>query len=445
MATQKLLIKGGTLVTLDKKNRVSPGSILVENGRISEIGEIPATSYLSDTTCIDASDCLVLPGFVQAHIHLAQTLFRGFAEDLALLDWLKERIWPLEAAHNESSLRLSTRLGLAELLASGTTCALDMGTVHFTDVIFEEARKIGFRLTSGKAMMDQNEYAPKNIIENTRVSIDDSLTLAKNWHLSDDGRLRYAFAPRFVLSCSEELMVSSAEVAREQGCFLHTHASECEAEVSLLRKTHKQGNVELLHSLGFSGSDTLLAHCVYLSPKEVELLRNSGTNVAHCPSANAKLGSGIADILGLLGAGVRVGLGSDGAPCNNRLNIFDEMRMCGMLQKLKHGASAMSASQILKMATIDGAKCLGLQDEIGSLEVGKRADIVIVARNTPHSRPFADEATFLVYACSPEDIKHVLIDGRILVKDREFMSLDKESLFEGVEAERASLFERASL
>ncbi len=430
-----VLVKNATIVTVDPQNRVFAGSIFIKNGVIHSLINQGEPLEQADLQ-IDASGCLVIPGFIQSHIHLAQHLIRGFAEDLPLLDWLKKFIWPFEAAHNAKSLSVSASLGLCELISSGTTAALDMGTVHYTSAIFEQAQALGFRLCSGKAMMDQNKFAPKKIIQSTQDSLDESVELAKKWH--NNGLLKYAFAPRFLLSCSDKLMEGSAKEARNLGCLLHTHASESTLELKELKK----GNIELLHERGFSGPDTVLAHCVHLSPKERELMQETGTKVAHCPSANLKLASGIADICDFLHRDIIVGLGSDGAPCNNRLDIFSEMRLSAMLQKLKYGARSMPAEQALKMATIWGAKLLGIDDLVGSIEIGKSADLAIIEQNDFHTRPIADPVTTLVYSATSSAVRDVLIDGHLVLKNRQIPKINKQDLFAQVESERALLFER---
>src|SRR5688500_15445328 len=255
-----ILIKNGTLVMMDARNSIVRGDILIADGRITEIG---GTGQTADTV-IDAVDCAVIPGFVQTHIHLCQTLFRGAADDLALIDWLKQRIWPMEAAHSSGSIAASARLGIAELIKGGTTCALTMETVNHTAEVFRVVEESGFRATVGKCMMDKGDEVPSELHEDTAASIRESLALLEAWHGKADGRIRYCFAPRFALSCTRELLIQVAKLARERNVMVHTHASENRNECALVESESGLPNVAYLDSVGLSGRHVVLAHCVHL-------------------------------------------------------------------------------------------------------------------------------------------------------------------------------------
>src|SRR5947209_3458369 len=270
---QSVLIKGGIVVTMDAANTIVAGDVLVRDGRIASIGDARGPADLT----IDARGCAVLPGFVQTHVHLCQTLFRGAADDLELIDWLKRRVWPMEAAHDARSLRASARLGVAELIRGGTTCALTMETVGHTEEVFRVVEETGLRATG-------------------------------------------------------------------------------------LR------NVEYLDSVGVSGPHVLLAHCVHVNAREIDLLAGAGTHVAHCPSSNMKLGSGVAPVAEMLERGVSVSLGADGAPCNNRLDMFTEMRAATLLQKVSRGAEALPAARGVRMATACGARAPARAVAVGGRE-----------------------------------------------------------------------------
>jgi 5-methylthioadenosine/S-adenosylhomocysteine deaminase len=422
---QTVLIKGGTLVTLDAAETVVAGDVLVRGGRIEAVGDVPQAA--ADLT-LDARGCAVLPGFVQTHVHLCQTLFRGAADDLALLDWLKRRVWPLEAAHDAQSLRASARLGVAEMIRGGTTCALTMESVNHTEEVFRVVEETGFRATVGKCMMDKGEEVPAGLREETEDSIRESLALLEKWHGRSGGRVRYCFAPRFAVSCTRDLLERVARLARERGVMIHTHASENRSEIELVERETGLRNVEYLDSLGLSGPHVLLAHCVHVGAEEMGLLASAGTHVSHCPSSNMKLGSGVAPVSEMLGRGVSVSLGADGAPCNNRLDMFTEMRAAALLQKVSRGADALPASRVLRMATRDGARALGLEAEIGSLEAGKRADISVVQLGRLHTTPLPDVVSTLVYAAETWDVRDVLIDGRVVLRGGELQTLDEREV-----------------
>jgi 5-methylthioadenosine/S-adenosylhomocysteine deaminase len=436
-----VLIKNGTLVTMDAANRIVRGDLLISHGRIVELG---STNQSADVV-IDASRCAVIPGFVQTHIHLCQTLFRGAADDLALIDWLKKRVWPMEAAHSAASIAASARLGIAELIKGGTTCALTMETVNHTEQVFEVVEETGFRATVGKCMMDKGDEVPKPLQEETSQSIEESLELLEKWHGRADGRIRYCFAPRFAISCTRELLERVAQLARERGVMVHTHASENRTECALIESETAMRNINYLDSVGVTGRHVVLAHCVHLSNDEIGILKTTDTNVAHCPSSNLKLGSGIAPVAKLLEEEVSVSLGADGAACNNRLDMFTEMRTAALLQKVLHGPEVLAASSVLRMATIDGARALGLESEIGSLELGKRADVAVVNLEGLHTTPEAEIVSSLVYAAEASDVRNVVIDGRLVMRDRELMTLDEREVIAEADTQAEILMTRAGL
>ncbi|MGH9943987.1 MAG: 5'-deoxyadenosine deaminase [Pyrinomonadaceae bacterium] len=435
-----LLIKNGSVVTMDERNTVVKGDVLVQGGRIVSVGE--GLAPRADEV-IDASGCAVLPGFVQTHVHLCQTLFRGAADDLSLIDWLKQRVWPMEAAHTPDSLRASARLGIAEMIKGGTTCALTMETVRHTAEVFRAVEETGFRATVGKCMMDAGAGVPAGLLEQTEDSITESLALLEEWHGRAEGRIRYCFAPRFAVSCTRELLERVARLSRERGVLVHTHASENLTEIAMVEAATGLRNVAYLDAVGLTAAHVVLAHCVHLHDSEIAILARTGAHVAHCPSSNLKLGSGIAPVMHLLERGVSVSLGADGAPCNNRLDMFTEMRLAALLQKVQHGPDVLPAAQVLRMATIGGARSLGLDGEIGSVEAGKRADLCIVRLDRLHTTPAPDVISTLVYAATAADVQTVIIDGRIVLRDRELLTLDQGDVIREAEEQTRFLQERA--
>jgi len=423
-----LLIKNGTVVTMNPGREVLAGvDVHVREGRIARIGK--RLRVKDSHRVLDVAGMVVLPGFIHGHLHACQTLFRNRADGLELLDWLRERIWPFEGAHDARSLRASADLTFAELIRSGSTAALDMGTVQHTDAIFESARDCGFRLTGGKAHMDLGPDLPKGLRETTAESLAEALRLLKVWHGAEGGRLRYAFAPRFVLSCTRELLEEVARLSKTLGVRIHTHASENPTECKVVRERVGQDNVAYFHALGMTGPHVTLAHCVWLTDEERLLLRETGTVVCHCPSSNLKLASGIAPIPEYLEQGLHVCLGADGAPCNNNLDMFTEMRLAALVHKPRRGPLAMHADRVLEMATRGGARALGLEAEIGSLEVGKRADVTVVDLRGPHAVPSSDDVVAqLVYSGQATDVQHVVIDGRLVMRDRVLLTLDLDAV-----------------
>jgi len=445
------LIRGGTIVTCDASSpvgRVAVGDVLVADGAIVEVGNGPriADALRGVTRVIDARGCAVVPGFVQAHVHLCQALFRGMADDMPLLEWLKRRIWPLEAAHDESSLRASAELGLVEMMLAGTTTILDMGTVHHYDAVFDACERSGIRAVGGKTMMDLGDDIPPGLTETTAESLNESDRLCAAWHGAADGRLRYAYAPRFLLSCSESLVRGVAErTSKPDGPLLHTHAAEHAGEREAVRAILGDDDIAILRRWGAFGPRAILAHGVQLTDDEARTLAAEGTRIVHCPSANLKLGSGIARIADLDALGVPLALGADGAPCNNNLDPWVELRHAALLAKIRTGVTTLPAARAFRLATIDGANALGLGDRIGSIEPGKRADIAVVRLDGAHATPGGDVFSKLVYACNSRDVTWVLVDGEIVVRHGEHETLDRERVVARARAMAKDLTSRATL
>ncbi len=418
-----LLIKNATVITLEDNNRIFTGDVLLAEGRI-----VAFDSSIKADEEIDATGRVLLPGFVQTHIHLCQTLFRGAADDLSLIDWLKQRIWPMEAAHTPESLRLSAQLGIAELMRGGTTCALTMETVNHTDDVFRVVEESGFRATVGKCLMDAGADVPAALHEETGAAIAEAVRLIKCWHGAAEGRIRACFAPRFAVSCTRELLEQVARLSRERRVLVHTHASENRDEIALVEQSTGLRNISYLNSVGLAASHVVLAHCIWLDEDELRILQQTETKVAHCPSSNLKLGSGIAPVAEMLERGISVSLGADGAPCNNRLDMFTEMRTAALLQKVRRGPQAIPALTALRMATIEGAKALGLADEIGSIEIGKKADVILLNLHQLHSTPQPDLISTIVYSAQSSDVETVLIEGQVVMRNRELLTLNEAEI-----------------
>ena len=420
--TGSILIRNATIVTMNDRLDIVDGAVSVRGGRIASVGAEPERRHDS---VIDAGGGYLLPGFIQTHIHLCQTVFRGSADDMPLLEWLKRRVWPLEAAHTPATLRASVRLAASELLLSGTTSVLTMETVHDTDVVFETLAEMGLRASVGKCMMDASDDAPPRLREQTSRSIDESLALKKRWDGAANGRLRAAFAPRFAVSCSRELLESVAALSAREHTLVHTHASESRDEVEVVRRLSGGfSNLEYLADTGLATSRLCAAHCVWVTEREQEVLAERDVKVLHCPGSNLKLGSGIAPVAEMRARGISVSLGADGAACNNRLDMFDEIRLAATLQGIRHTPGTLQARDAIWMATREGARALGLEKEIGSIEAGKRADLIVVERDRPHLAPDRDPWSTLAYAARGTDVRFTMVDGEVLVDRFSLVHLD---------------------
>ena len=428
-----ILIRNAIIVTMNQGQDIIHGDLLIENDRISRIGNLGR--YTADMV-IDAGNQLLLPGFVQSHVHLCQVLFRGMADDLELLDWLQQRIWPLETSHDEESLYYSSLLGCAELLRGGTTSIIDMATVNHTESVFTAVKQAGIRYLGGKCLMDHGEDVPPKLLDSTDRALEESLELYQRWNNYDNGRIRYALCPRFAVSCSDTLLRETASLSRQYQIPVHTHASENQGEIELVEKERGMRNVIYLDSLGLCNDRLVLAHCVHLNNDEMRILAARQSNIVHCPSANLKLGSGIAPIPPLLDMGARVSLGADGAPCNNNLSMFMEMRLAALIQKPFHGPRSMPAQTVVEMATRGGAKAMGLENEIGSLEEGKKADMVLISLDGWHTRPQNAASVYsqLVYQAQASDVSATIVDGHLLMKDGHLLSIDEEKVKSAAEA-----------
>ena len=440
------LITNAVVLTLNDRLDVVRGAVGIMDGRLAFVGERPAAldGVRFDAT-VDADGGYVLPGFVQTHIHLCQTVFRTLADDLPLLDWLRTRVWPLEAAHDPATLAVSARLAAAELLRGGTTTALTMETVHGTDAVFEALEPTGLRATVGKCLMDSDDLAPARLKEEAGAAIAESLALHRRWHGAARGRLRVALAPRFAVSCSRDLLEMVADTADRHGLLVHTHASENREEVEVVRRLSGMSNLDYLASAGLATERLCAAHCVWVTDAEQGLMAERGVKVMHCPGSNLKLGSGIAPVVDMRRRGINVSLGADGAACNNTLDMFQEMRLAATLQAVRYAPGALSARDALWMATREGARALGLDAEIGSIEPGKRADLLLLRARRLHHAPALDPYSTVVYGARADDVRATWVDGELLVREGELVREDEASLAaEAAETARA-LMRRALL
>ena len=438
-----LLVRSGIIITMNDRFDIVDGDVSIAGGRISAIGSNLTGPH---DRVIDAAGGYVLPGFIQTHIHLCQTLFRGYADDLHLMDWLRTRVWPMEAAHTPATLRAAARLAATELLSSGTTAVLTMETVHDTEAVFEAVSESGLRATIGKCMMDFDAQVPTRLQEETQTSIDESVAILKQWDGAANGRLHAAFAPRFAVSCSRELLEAVAGLSERHHALVHTHASESRDEIAIVKQiSGGLSNLEYLASLHLASPHLCAAHCVWVDDRDQQLLADHDVKVMHCPGSNLKLGSGVAPVPEMRARGITVSLGADGAACNNRLDMFDEMRLAAVLQSMRREPGALPAREVLWMATRAGARTLGVEHELGSLEAGKRADVIVVDRDRPHLTPGPDPYSTLVYAARGSDVRTTIVDGEVLVHDFAPVRVDRREVAIAARAAAEELAKRASL
>ncbi len=420
----RVLLLGGTVLTMDGDDTtIEDGAVAIEQGEIVAVGERDAvtTDFHADRV-IDADGGLILPGLINTHTHVPMTLFRGLADDLPLMEWLQEHIFPAEAEFvDEDFVRLGTQLACAEMLRSGTTTVVDM--YYFENAIAEEVDRCGIRAILGQTLIDfpAPDYATwDEVMAATRAFVE-------TW--SDHPRVIPAVAPHAPYTVSPEHLVAAHDLAEELDAPFMIHLAEDRTELATINERHGTTPVRHLNRLGILEDRVLAAHMIWPDGEEIDLLAANGVGVAHCPQSNMKVAAGIAPVPEMLAAGVAVGLGTDGPASNNDLNLWEEMDTAAKLHKVDdNDPTVVSARQALRMATIDGAKALDLDHRIGSLEVGKRADVIVVATDGLHQIPASDPYSTLVYATKAADVRTVLVDGKIVVDNNQVLTVDREAV-----------------
>lgn len=421
-ASSRRVLTGGTVLTMNARGDVfSPGVVVIEEDRIAHAG--PEDTWLSGGpgTVIDCRGCLLMPGLVNAHTHTCMALFRGLREDQPKDAWVPAYTLPYQDGAQPEDYYWGTMLGGLEMLQNGITCTADR--FGHMDVIAEAMQAVGIRAVLCHTLFDVNRT----------LELDRALALIERWGVSPERRVHCGFGPHAPDTCSDALLRRIRGLARETGARIFIHCAQSEAELAALRTRGHVGAVRCLQATGVVGSDVIAAHCIYVDEEEIRLLADSGTWVAHCPASNAKIESRVAPMAKMLRAGVRAALGTDWAPTNNGMDLFDEMKTAGLLNKVaSDDPTAMPVDRLLAMATIDGARALGLDAFVGSLEVGKRADVIALAMEGLHLQPWHSIAATLVYSAKGHDVRHVWVDGRWLVRDRRPAHLDASAVVDQV-------------
>ncbi len=431
-----LVVSGGTVVTFDPEGTViAGGAVAVVEGRIAAVGPAAAVERAFPAAeRIDARGAIVMPGLINAHTHAPMVLFRGLADDLELMDWLENHIFPAEAAHvDEEFVRAGTRLACLEMLRGGITTFADM--YYFEDAIAEEAERCGMRAVLGETLIDFP--APDHATWEAALAY--TRRFAERWRAHP--RIVPAVAPHAAYTVSAEHLVAAHALAAELDVPLLIHLAEDRAETERVRARTGRTSIGYLDGLGVLDARMLAAHVVWPSPEEIELLARRGVGVAHCPQSNMKIAAGVAPVPALLAAGVAVGLGTDGAGSNNDLDLWQEIDTAAKLHKVAAlDPTVLPAREALALATIEGARALDLDREIGSLEVGKRADLIVVRADGVHQqpqRPADNPYSLLVYSTRASDVETVIVDGRVVVRDRRVLTLDEAEVVAAAAALRA--------
>ena len=422
-----LVVSGGTIVTMDGQRRViEDGAIAVNHQTIVMVGpraEIEA-KYVARQE-IDARGKLVLPGLINGHTHVPMTLLRGLKDDVSLDVWLQKYIFPAEAKNvNESFVRWGTRLGAAEMIRSGTTTFADM--YYFEDAVADETKAAGMRGVLGETFIDFP--APDNKSEAQMLAYTENFL--KRW--KGDPLIHAAVAPHSIYTCSKKTLKDAATLARKYSAPILIHVAETKKELVESRERNGATPVQYLDRIGLLGPDVLAAHCVWVDETDRKILAERQVGCVHNPSSNMMLASGVAPVVEERAAGVRVGLGTDGpAGSNNDLNMMEEMDLAAKLQKVaKMDPQALGAKDALEMATIEGARALHMEKEIGSLEPGKKADVVVLSLDVPNAVPMYDVYSQTVYALKASEVKTVVIDGRTVLADGKVLTVDEARVVE---------------
>jgi len=396
----------------------------------------------------------VIPGLIDTHVHLAQSLLRGAADDLSLVDWLMKRVWPLQAGFTREDGRVSAELSLLEMLKSGTTSfvGVDVVSRYGFDGIASTVEKAGLRGALAKTVMDSPGYGtkssimPEGLVEDKAACMREAKSMIKKWNGAKDGRVKAWVAPRSLGGCSRELYEEVADLAKEEKTRVTMHLAEVKEDVRYAKKNFGLTPFGFIEKVGLAGPDSLFAHMVWLDDRDVKRVARSGSNVAHCPSSNLKLASGIPKVPEMLEAGTNVGLGCDGAPCNNTYDMIREMKLAAVIQKARLlDPRSMPASTVLNMATMNGARAMGMQSEIGSIEVGKKADLVLIDLKKPHLVPYTDVVSDVVYSAMGSDVDTVLVDGRVLLEGGKPTTLDEERILDEAQKSQTALFARCGI
>lgn len=372
-----------------------------------------------DVEIIDGSHTLAMPGLVNTHNHAAMTLLRSYADDMELMPWLTERIWPAEAKMSDEHIYWGSLLAMAEMIASGTTTFADM--YSSMDHVAQAAAEIGIRADLSRGCIKDTDHDYNSIRENK--------DLFDKWHGQADGRIHVRFGPHAPYTCPPDYMTKIVETAQDCQAGLHVHVAETQDELRQIREGYGKTPVEYLNDLGVFERPTLAAHCVHLTEQDMDILAQRGVSVAHCPVSNMKLASGTAPVPQLLAKNITVGLGTDGASSNNSMNLMRDLSVCSFLHKLNSmDPTALDAYDILRMATIGGARALGWDQEIGTLEIGKKADVILIDLEALHYYPHNNIISDMVYSSQGADVKTTIINGQIIMRDRRFTKLDLDKV-----------------
>jgi 5-methylthioadenosine/S-adenosylhomocysteine deaminase len=426
-----VIVHNGMIVTVNPDFEIfRSGFVCVKDGRIERIEHQVSKTPIADArVVIDAQGGIVLPGLVNTHTHLPMTLFRGLADDLSLMDWLNHHIFPAEAKHiNPDSVSAGTLLGCAEMLLSGTTTCCD-GYFHENSVA-EAVERTGMRAVLAQGVID----FPAPGVPDPADNVEYAAAYTASW-MHRNPRIRPSVFCHSPYTCSADTLKRAKTAANEKGVLFQIHVAETRTERDQILKEHGLSPVQYLDRLGILDPDTLLVHAVWVDAADIETIAHRGAKVSHTPGSNMKLAAGVAPVPAFIKAGVCTGIGTDGSASNNNLDLFQEMNLTAKVHKVHTlDPTVADARTVLEMATINGACAIGLGADIGSLETGKSADIIVVNTRQPHLMPLYSPVSHLVYCASGADVRDVIVSGQVVVRNRNLLTLDLEGIFDRVAA-----------
>jgi len=451
-----ILIKDAYLITMDKNRRVfKNGAVVIEEDKIAAVGksEEIAKEYRAEKV-INGKGTVAMPGLINCHFHLPQMLMRGIQDDVEVMNKLIRYIWPIQGNFDYKDAIAASKLAFLESIKSGTTSFISTGLHprYGIDNILKALEKSGLRGVVSKYIMEKGSYATEKsiihegLLETKEDSIREALRLIRGWNKKANGRINIWLSPRSVGACSVETMREISELAKKHSVGITAHWAEAKNNVEYTKKEFGMNMVEYAEYVGLLGPNVVFAHGIFFEDGEIKELASTGTNICHCPVCNSKLAMGVAKVPAMLKAGVNVCLGTDGAPVNNTCDMFREMRYAILLHRTNSSNPLYPRSEdVLEMATINGAKALGLENEIGSIEVGKKADIILINLNTPHSVPVHDPVSAIVWTVTGSDVSSVIIDGKLVMENREVLTLDEEEILKEAQERSGLVVKKANV
>jgi cytosine/adenosine deaminase-related metal-dependent hydrolase len=451
-----ILITNGRIATLDRDRTIlKQGAVLIQDDRITYVGNPSDAKKIARSELeIDANGMLVLPGLIDTHVHLAQALIRGCADDASLVDWLQKFVWPLQGNFEGEDGKVSAELCMLEMIKSGTTTFLEslLHSRYGFDGIAQSVEGSGMRGILSKTVMGLPGYGTKENIMHPGMIEDGETCLRevedhfKRWNGHANGRIRVWYGARSLGGCTPELYTQISSGAERLGTGVTIHLGEVQEDLRYAEKEFGKTPAEFMDQVGLAGPNVVFAHGVWLNEEDWHIMATKGASVAHCPASNSKLASGIAKVPEMMRAGVNVSLGCDGGPSNNCYDMIREMKLASIIQKARLlDPRIMDAETALEMATINGAKVLGIQNEIGSIEAGKKADLILVNLKGPHVTPSPNLISGLVYAAEGSDVDTVIVDGKILMENRIVKTLDESGILKRASERGQELLDRAGV